>query len=73
MIRNGMTPLAAIQAATIHAAKVLNWSDDIGSIEPGKFADLIAVEENPLTDITLLEQVRFVMKDGAIIRDDRKN
>ncbi len=73
MIRNGMTPLAAIQAATIHAATVLNWSDDIGSIEPGKFADLIAVEGNPLNDITLLERVWFVMKDGEVIRDDRKD
>jgi imidazolonepropionase-like amidohydrolase len=73
MIRNGMTPLAAIQAATIHAARVLNWSDDTGSIEAGKFADLIAVEGNPLTDITLLERIRFVMKDGAIIRDDRSH
>ncbi len=73
MIQNGMTPPAAIQAATIHAAKVLNWSNDVGSIEPGKFADLIAVEGNPLSDITLLEHVRFVMKDGTIIRNDIKN
>jgi imidazolonepropionase-like amidohydrolase len=73
MIRNGMTPLAAIQAATIHAANVLNWSNDVGSIEPGKFADLIAVEGNPLKEINLLEQVRFVMKDGAIIRNTLKN
>ena len=73
MIRNGMTPLAAIQAATIHAAKVLNWSDKIGSIEPGKFADLIAVEGNPLSNITLLEHVRFVMKDGMIIRNAVQN
>ena len=69
MIQNGMTPIASIQAATIHAAKVMNWSKDIGSIEPGKFADLIAVEGNPLKDITLLEQIRFVMKDGTIIRN----
>jgi imidazolonepropionase-like amidohydrolase len=72
MIRNGMTPLAAIQAATIHAAKVLNWSDNIGSIESGKFADLIAVRGNPLKDITLLERVMFVMKDGTIIRNDHE-
>ena len=73
MIRNGMTPLAAIQAATIHAAKVMNWSEEIGSIERGKFADLIAVEGDPLKDVTLLEHVRFVMKDGSIIRTDVKN
>ena len=69
MVQNGMTPLEAIQAATIHAAKLLNWSDRIGSIEPGKFADLIAVEGDPLKDISVLGHVRFVMKDGVVYRN----
>ena len=69
MVRNGMSTIAALQAATIHAAKVLNWSDRIGSIESGKFADLIAVEGDPLKDIAVLEKVQFVMKDGKVMKD----
>ena len=70
MVRNGMNPLEAIQAATIHAAKVINWSNDIGSIEKGKFADLIAVKGDPLKDITLLQSIGFVMKDGVVVRNE---
>jgi imidazolonepropionase-like amidohydrolase len=70
MTRYGMTPLQAIQAATIHAADLMGWADQIGAIEPGKFADMIAVDESPLTDIKQLEHVRFVMKGGAVVRND---
>jgi imidazolonepropionase-like amidohydrolase len=70
MARNGMTPLAAIQAATVRAAELLGWSDRVGSIEAGKFADLIAVRTNPLQDITELERVAFVMKGGVVYRDE---
>ena len=70
MTRYGMSPLQAIQAATINAADLMGWADQIGAIEPGKFADLIAVDENPLADIKQLEHVRFVMKGGAVIRND---
>jgi imidazolonepropionase-like amidohydrolase len=66
----GMSPLAAIQAATIHAAELMGWSDRVGAVEPGKFADLIAVESNPLDDITQLEHVKFVMKGGQVVRND---
>lgn len=66
----GMSPLAAIQSATINAAELLGWSDRVGAIEPGKFADVIAVEGNPLDDVTQLERVKFVMKGGQIVRND---
>lgn len=66
----GMSPLAAIQAATINAAELMDWSDRVGAIEPGKFADIIAVEGNPLEDITQLEHVKFVMKGGEVVRND---
>jgi imidazolonepropionase-like amidohydrolase len=48
---------------------LLNWQDNVGALEPGKYADLIAVEGDPLTDVTVLKQVKFVMKGGTIIRD----
>ena len=70
MTRFGMSPLAAIQAATIDAAELMTWSDRVGAIEPGKLADIIAVDANPLDDIKQLEHVKFVMKGGAIIRND---
>lgn len=68
MIKYGMAPLQAIRAATVNAADLLGWSDRVGSIEPGKFADIIAVAGDPLKDITELERVIFVMKGGKIIK-----
>jgi imidazolonepropionase-like amidohydrolase len=70
MTRYGMSPLDAIHAATINGADLMGWSDQIGAIEPGKFADIIAVNGDPLADIKLLEQVKFVMKGGQVIRND---
>jgi imidazolonepropionase-like amidohydrolase len=70
MTRYGMSPLDAIHAATINGADLIGWSDQIGAIEPGKFADIIAVNGDPLADIKLLEQVKFVMKGGQVIRND---
>jgi len=64
----GMTPMQAIRSATVSAAVLLHWSDRIGSIEPGKLADIIAVSGDPLADITRLEHVGFVMKDGLVYR-----
>jgi imidazolonepropionase-like amidohydrolase len=68
MVKYGMTPMQAIQAATSNAADLLGHSSEIGSIKPGKFADIIAVSGDPLTDIRQLENVQFVMKDGRIYK-----
>jgi imidazolonepropionase-like amidohydrolase len=66
----GLTPARAIQSGTMINAEVLGWQDRIGSIDKGKYADLIAVTGDPLADITELQRVRFVMKGGKIIRND---
>jgi imidazolonepropionase-like amidohydrolase len=68
MVKLGMTPLGAIQASTVNAADLLGWSDRVGSIEPGKFADLIAVQGDPVQDVSVLEHVDFVMKGGEVIK-----
>jgi len=71
-VEYGMTPIEAIRTATATAAELLGWSDRIGSIEPGKFADLVGVAGDPLADIGELERVKFVMKDGTVYRNDLK-
>ncbi len=68
MVKYGMTPIQAIQAATSSAADLLGHSDIVGSIKPGKFADIIAVSGDPLQDVSVLENVSFVMKDGKIYK-----
>jgi len=68
MVKYGMTPMQAIQAATSNAADLLGHSDVVGSIKPGKFADVIAVTGDPLKDIGVLEHVQFVMKDGKVYK-----
>jgi imidazolonepropionase-like amidohydrolase len=68
MVKYGMTPMHAIQAATSNAAELLGHSDLIGSIKPGKSADMVAVSGDPLKDINLLENVEFVMKEGKIYK-----
>jgi imidazolonepropionase-like amidohydrolase len=68
--RAGMPALEVIRAVTVNAAEMLGWSDRIGTIEPGKFADLVAVPGDPTADIGELERVRFVMKGGQVIRDE---
>jgi imidazolonepropionase-like amidohydrolase len=69
MVRRGFTPLEAIQAATISAADLIG-TDDVGVAEPGRYADLIAVQGDPLSDITVLQAVAFVMKGGQIVKND---
>jgi imidazolonepropionase-like amidohydrolase len=66
----GMTPARAIQSGTIINAEALGWQDQIGSIEKGKYADFAAVTGDPLTDISELQRVKFVMKGGKVIRND---
>lgn len=72
LVKYGMTPAQAIQTATTVAAEMMGWQDRIGSLDKGKFADIVAVSGDPLKDITELERVRFVMKGGETIRNDIK-
>ncbi len=69
MVKLGLTPLQAIQAATMNAADLLGWPDRVGTLEPGKLADLIAVEGDPLADPSVLENVKFVMKGGVVYKN----
>ncbi|MGI4719555.1 MAG: amidohydrolase family protein [Janthinobacterium lividum] len=68
MVEAGMTPIEAIRAATVHAAALLDQPGRLGSVEPGYAADIVAVEGDPLRDVKLLEQVKFVMKDGVVYK-----
>jgi imidazolonepropionase-like amidohydrolase len=70
MVKLGLTPLQAIQSATVNDADLLGWSDKIGTIEPGKWADIIAVDGDPLADVTTLERVKFVMKGGEVVKNE---
>ena len=69
MVQWGMTPAQAIRAATVNAADLIGRSTDVGTVESGKFADIVAVSANPLQDVTLLQHVGFVMKGGVIYKD----
>jgi imidazolonepropionase-like amidohydrolase len=69
MVKFGLTPIKAIQAATVNAADLLGWTKKIGSIATGKYADIIAVEANPLDDVSVLENVKFVMKGGVVYKN----
>jgi imidazolonepropionase-like amidohydrolase len=70
MVEYGMKPIEAIQAATINAAELMGWAGKTGSVQTGHFADIIAVDGDPLADISALQHVRFVMKDGKVVRND---
>jgi len=70
MVKYGLTPIQAIQAATINAATLLSWDTKVGSISAGKLADIIAISGNPLDDILALEKISFVMKEGEIYKKD---
>jgi len=68
MVKWGMTPAQALRSATASAAELLGWSDQVGTIEPGKFADMVAVPGDPLSDVSVLERVDFVMKGGTVFK-----
>jgi len=70
MVKLGLTPLQAIQAATVNAADLLGWSGKVGTLEPGAWADIVAVDGDPLKDVTTLERVKFVMKGGEVVRNE---
>lgn len=69
LTKRGMTPLDAIRAATVNAAELMGWQEDIGALEGGRYADVIAVEGDPLTDIAVLQNVAFVMKGGSVVKN----
>ena len=69
LVEAGMTPMQAIKAGTILNAKLFGWEDRLGSVEPGKLADIIAVAGDPLADIAALEEVVFVMKGGEVVKN----
>lgn len=70
MVQLGLTPAQALQAGTVNAAELMGWSDRIGAVRPGMFADMVAVQGDPLRDIESLKRVQFVMKDGVIYKDE---
>src|ERR1700680_130471 len=70
MVKLGLTPLQAIQAATVNAADLLGWSGKVGTLQPGAWADIVAVEGDPVRDVITLERVKFVMKGGEVVKND---
>jgi imidazolonepropionase-like amidohydrolase len=68
MVKLGLTPAQALQAGTVNAADLMGWTDQVGSIEPGKFADIVAVNGDPMANIEILEHVDFVMKGGVVYK-----
>ncbi|MDX1405546.1 MAG: amidohydrolase family protein [Woeseiaceae bacterium] len=70
MVQRGMTPMQAIKAATSVAARVIGWEKDVGSLEVGRYGDLIAVQGDPLSNVSLLQEVRVVVKGGLVFKND---
>jgi imidazolonepropionase-like amidohydrolase len=68
MVKFGMTPAQAIRAATVTAAELLGMQDSLGTVESGKFADIVAVPGDPLGDVSMMEKVEFVMKGGVVVK-----
>jgi imidazolonepropionase-like amidohydrolase len=70
MVTLGLTPVQALQAGTINAAELMEWSERVGSISKSKLADIVAVKGDPLADVRLLQHIQFVMKDGVVYKDE---
>ena len=70
MVQLGLTPVQALEAGTVNAAELMGWSDRVGAVRAGMFADMVAVKGDPLEDIRLLQHLQFVMKDGVIYKDE---
>jgi imidazolonepropionase-like amidohydrolase len=70
MVKLGLTPLQSIQAGTVNAADLLGWSGKVGTLEPGAWGDIVAVDGDPLRDVTVLEKVKFVMKGGEVVKNE---
>ncbi len=70
MVKLGLSPLQAIQAATVNAADLLGWQGKVGSLDAGAWADIVAVDGDPLKDVTTLERVKFVMKSGEVVKNE---
>ena len=68
MVRHGMTPMAAVRSATVVAAELLGWQDKVGTLAPGRLADVIAVPGDPLDDLELLTDIPFVMQGGRVLK-----
>ena len=70
MVNLGMSPVEALRAGTVNAAELMGLADRIGSVAPGKLADMVAVKGDPVRDVALLKNVQFVMKEGVVYKDE---
>jgi imidazolonepropionase-like amidohydrolase len=69
MVKWGMTPAQALRTATVRGAELMQMQNDIGTLEPGKYADIIAVQGNPINDISVMQKITFVMKGGVVFKN----
>jgi imidazolonepropionase-like amidohydrolase len=69
LTKRGLPPIEAIRAATVNAADLMGWQDKVGALEPGHYADVIAIDGDPLADLTVLQHAKFVMKGGVVAKD----